>query len=156
MFGNTNSASQNPPTTTYYVISPPNFLNLNFIINEIEVSIFDIDTFFTQSSSDYSLKITRNSDNVVITNFDNTEGNEWIPIQLSTTDEETVLRSTNDFIIQSSSFTETLYYASDTAVVPNTPYIYTLNDDIPCTLSFRKNNYAEIKSLPINIKYIQT
>jgi hypothetical protein len=138
------------------VISPPNFLNLNFIINEIEVSIFDIDTFFTQSSSDYSLKITRNSDNVVITNFDNTEGNEWIPIQLSTTDEETVFRSTNDFIIQSSSFTETLYYASDTAVVPNTPYIYTLNDDIPCTLSFRKNNYAEIKSLPINIKYIQT
>jgi hypothetical protein len=159
---NTNSAEQNPPTITYYGISSPNFLNLNFIINQIQISIFEIDSYFTQSPNDYSLKITRDDNSVVITNFDNIEGNEWIPIQLSNTDVSTVFRTTNDFIIQSSNFTNTLYYDVDTDIgtvtsaIPNTPYISELDVYIPCTLSFRKKNSAQIKSLPISIILTET
>jgi hypothetical protein len=161
-FSNTNSAEQNPPAITYYVISSPNFLNLNFIIGSIQVSIFEIDSTFVQSPNDYSLKITRNSDDVDITNFDNIEGNEWIPIELSNTSDPTIFSSTNDFIIESSNFTETLYYdiitdtGTITSEIPNTPYISELNTDIPCTLSFRKKNSAQIKSLPINIRLTET
>jgi hypothetical protein len=162
------TAIQNPIQRLYFVISSSDYLNYDFIVNYININIFNIDVTFPQTAN-YSLKITRDDNDINITKYTNTLDSEWLPIpliQYNDTNFET--ESGNPFTIDSDNMIKEVYDGPN--LVPNTPYI-SVNDNgevlfdttlfVPCILYIRKNdavltNPNSTKAIPIAIRVIES